>query len=86
MMSDQHHGDLWPFVPEFEADLSPGENLDRWREAEAFFAPSPSLWRAPPTSNSRPSSTPPTTASPSTPGTGRSASGGCCRRTGTRAG
>ncbi|CAA9525519.1 MAG: hypothetical protein AVDCRST_MAG05-3933 [uncultured Rubrobacteraceae bacterium] len=42
MMSEQHpahHGDLWPFVPEFEADLSPGENLDRWREAEAFFAP-----------------------------------------------
>ncbi len=39
MMSEQHPGDLWPFVPEFEADLSPGENLDRWREAEAFFAP-----------------------------------------------
>ena len=41
-MSEQHpahHGDLWPFVPEFEADLSPGENLDRWRGAEAFFAP-----------------------------------------------
>ncbi len=39
MTQEQHHGDLWPFVPEFEADLGPGENLDRWREAEAFFEP-----------------------------------------------
>ena len=38
MTQEQHPGDLWPFVPEFEADLSPGQNLDRWREAEAFFA------------------------------------------------
>ncbi len=39
MIDEQHRGDLWPYVPEFEADLDPGENLDRWREAEAFFAP-----------------------------------------------
>jgi hypothetical protein len=39
MTSEQHHGDLWPYVPEIEKDLDPGENLDRWREAEAFFAP-----------------------------------------------
>ncbi|MDP8951616.1 MAG: hypothetical protein M3N18_05165 [Actinomycetota bacterium] len=39
MTQEQHPGDLWPLVPEFEADLGPGENLDRWREAEAFFAP-----------------------------------------------
>ena len=64
MMSEQHPGDLWPFVPEFEKQYTPGQNLDFWREAEAFFAPLSALVEHSPNEACKRPSTPWRTAWP----------------------